>query len=227
MSLNYIHLSQIEKYVLAFAELFKNIIIARYNSDNTKIESYVKVPIVFFYNDKYFDLTEDSTRNNYILNKNDPDIGFPLPRIALKIDSIDYDKNRKFNDTNYCAFLNQYAPTPLKLNLNVFILTKRATDTLIILEQLYPIFKPDINLNVNLSDKITNIPFKTVWDNTDLGIPDTQEWGVVTKIETILNFSSYIYLFKMPTTLPTNLTIEWDIKGKNEDNDILESILEC
>lgn len=148
-TLSHYHKS-LRKVTTAFASLFNNIILIRYNNDGTENQRII-VPIEFGDKEKYVKRLEG-----------DPDlfkkIQIQLPRMSYELAGFKYDQTRKLNTnnrnfgsagTNDTVFA-QYNPVPYDFNFALTIYTRNVEDGNQILEQILPYFTPEYSLRLNL-----------------------------------------------------------------------------
>lgn len=153
----YFHHSSIRKYTIALLDMFNNITIPRYNSENIKIKE-IKIPIKFGNRDKAYILSEHDMEN--LVNRNVD----TLPRMVLAFESLskapqrDTNKLSKINKTkkNESTYKYMYNSVAYDFNFNLFIACRTFTDATMIIEQIAPLFRPDITLKIQELDLISN-----------------------------------------------------------------------
>lgn len=140
----------IRKINAAFASLFNNIVLIRYNTDGSENQRLI-VPIEFGDKEKYLKRLEGDPE----LHKK---IQVLLPRMSYELTGFRYDASRKLN-TNNLNFasssssdkvLSQYNPIPYDFSFALTIYTRTVEDGNQILEQIIPYFTPDYSLRLNL-----------------------------------------------------------------------------
>lgn len=84
-------------------------------------------------------------------------IQMTLPRIAYEFKHFYYDNERKLNriyefasGNDSMSKITQYTPVPYNIDIDVSVLSNKINDSNQILEQLIPIFTPDIKIKSNL-----------------------------------------------------------------------------
>ena len=187
----------IRKYIIAFGNLFNDIVIARLNTDGERIQA-IEVPIAYGPKEKWL-----------VRLKQDPNleqnIGITLPRIGFEIVSMNYAPQRKLASTLQNAHLKnsdlnklntQYTPVPYDLNIMLSIFVKNADDGAQILEQILPYFRPEFTTNIRLipeMDVVVDAPVVL----QDVSIEDTYEGDFDTRRALIynLNFSMKAYIY--------------------------------
>ena len=142
--------SSIRKAVIAFGNLFNNILIDRKDGDNNVVQT-LKVPLSYAPSQKFLAIVEQQTVSG------EKSFQIILPRMAFEMTSINYDpsrrvslvqQNRSVNATS--TTLNaQYAPSPYNIQISLYIYVKNQDDGLQIVEQILPYFNPDFNLSLN------------------------------------------------------------------------------
>lgn len=143
------------KYVALFGTLFNDITIDRVDAANNNTLSTLTVPLSYGPKDRYL----ARLRENPDLLR---EINQILPRMSFEITSIEYDSNRKLNtigkntaivtipSTNPNELNSQYNPVPYNFNIELSILTRNVDDSLRIVEQILPFFKPEWTTTINL-----------------------------------------------------------------------------
>ena len=164
--MNYFHHSSIKNYTIALLDLFNDIHVPRYNSSGEKIDDII-VPIKFGSRDKAYMLSEHDMDNIHNGNVN------VLPRMVLQFDSMSKAQDR---DTNKLSKINKrklgknpadlmyeyhYNARAYDFTFTLFIATRTFTDATIIVEQIAPMFRPDISLKIqemDIQDEPTTVP---------------------------------------------------------------------
>lgn len=140
----------IRKITTAFASLFNNIVLIRYNPDESENQRII-VPIVYGDREKYTKRIEGDPE----LYKK---IQILLPRMSYELTGFKYDASRKLNTNNRNfapglsadSALAQYNPVPYDFGFALTIYTRNIEDGNQILEQIIPYFTPDYSLKLNL-----------------------------------------------------------------------------
>ena len=187
----------IRKYIIAFGNLFNDIIIARLNTAGERIQA-IEVPIAYGPKEKWL-----------VRLKQDPNleqnVGITLPRIGFEIVSMAYAPQRKLASTLQNAHLknsdlnklnSQYTPVPYDLNIMLSIFVKNADDGAQILEQILPYFRPEFTTNIRLipeMDVVVDAPVVI----QDVSIEDTYEGDFDTRRALVynLNFNMKAYIY--------------------------------
>jgi len=187
----------IRKYIIAFGNLFNDIVIARLNTAGERIQA-IEVPIAYGPKEKWL-----------VRLKQDPNleqnVGITLPRIGFEIVSLNYAPQRKLASTLQNAHLknsdlnklnSQYTPVPYDLNILLSIFVKNADDGAQILEQILPYFRPEFTTNIRLIPEM-NVVVDTPVVLQDVSIEDTYEGDFDTRRALIynLNFSMKAYIY--------------------------------
>lgn len=149
---NYYYHQILRKTIVAFGTLFNDIHI-RHTSDDSSVESDIKVPIAYGPMQKFLAKLEQQRD----LAK---PIAITLPRLSFEIVGISYDSTRKSSITKSFKALDGenlkkvYFPVPYNVSFELNILSKLNEDALQILEQILPYFQPTFNLTIDLVDSI-------------------------------------------------------------------------
>lgn len=164
--MDYFFHSSIKNYTIALLDMFSDIHLPRYNSSGDKIEDII-IPIKFGSKEKAYMLSEHDLENLHSGNVN------TLPRMVLAFESMtkaqDRDTNkihkinkRKLND-DPTSLIYEYHHNGVAydFNYNIYIATRTFTDATIIVEQIAPMFRPDITLKIqemDIQEKPTSVP---------------------------------------------------------------------
>lgn len=217
--LNYKYFSQLSKYKISVASLFRNIIVARYDA-SMAITKYILVPLVNAQNGTLYDLANSKTiRNN--ITTNDVETNFPVPSMALKLVDVNPDKKRQLNPLNTINDEKEYSPVSYQVPMELSIVTKREDDTLAIVEQILPSFKDDRSLFVNVTSEIKE-KITVRLENTDLNIPDEISKFDAPLIESTITLLVDVNIYKIKQEVPPDLTIEFE--NLASINNIFENI---
>jgi hypothetical protein len=139
----------IRKAIVAFGNMFNNIVIDRRDLNGNVIQN-IAIPLAYAPKQKILARIEQQP---------DVDINetqIVLPRMSFEMVSLSYDPNRKIAPIQQSRALNntnntlntQYAPTPYNIGVVLYIYAKNQDDGLQIVEQILPYFNPDYNLTL-------------------------------------------------------------------------------
>lgn len=187
----------IRKYIIAFGNLFNDIIVQRLDSSGNRIQSLM-VPLAYGPKEKWLiRMTQDPNL--------DQEVAITLPRMGFEIISMNYAAQRKLSSTIRNVRLKttdndridtQYTPVPYDINILLSIFVRNADDGAQILEQILPYFRPEFTTNVRLIPEM-NIIVDTPVVLQDVTIEDTYEGDFDTRRALIYNLTfnvkSYIY----------------------------------
>ena len=150
-------LNSIKTHINIFGSVFDNILIKR--SANTTI----KMPIAY--------ANKDALQQMVLRRGTDPDnikdnVEMTLPRLAFELYSIRYNGEQKLNrvheylghDSNF-SIDSVLTHVPYKLYMNLYVITNKNDDYMQVLEQILPVFTPDIKLAVNYETANTTLVF--------------------------------------------------------------------
>jgi len=139
----------IRKIIVGFGNIFDNITLVRYNTDESEAERFI-VPIAY------------ASKERYVMRlEGDPDldkkIQMTLPRMSFEMNGISYDSSRKQN-TNVKAFAqqsngsvsSQYNPVPYNFDFSLYIYVRNIEDGSQIIEHILPFFAPDYTIKINM-----------------------------------------------------------------------------
>jgi len=164
--MKYFHHQSIKNYTIALLDLFNDIHVPRYKKNGDLLHDVI-VPIKFGNRDKAYMLSEHDIENLHTGNVN------VLPRMVLQFDGMTKAPER---DTNKLSKINKkkvgsnpaqllfnyhYNAVAYDFNYTVFIACRSFTDATIIVEQIAPMFRPDITLKIqelDIQEKPTSVP---------------------------------------------------------------------
>lgn len=182
----------IRKITVAFGDLFNNITLVRYNSNDTEQERFI-VPIDY------------ATKELYVMRvQGDPNLDkkvmMTLPRMSYELNGIEYDSSRK-QMTNIKHFkqngsttTSQYVPVPYNFNFSLYLYVRNIEDGNQIIEHILPYFAPDYTIKVNM-------------------IP---EMGIIKEVPVILDDTKYEVTYEGDYTSDTRViiwTLNFTVKG--------------
>jgi len=187
----------IRKYVIAFGNLFNDIIVQRLDSSGNRIQSLL-VPLAYGPKEKWLvRLVQDPNL--------DQDVAITLPRMGFEIQSMIYSPQRKLSSTiknvrlkttDFNRVDTQFIPVPYDITFLLSIFVKNADDGAQILEQILPYFRPEFTTQVNLIPEM-KIVVDTPVVLQDVSIEDTYEGDFDTRRALIYNLTfnlkGYIY----------------------------------
>jgi len=187
----------IRKYVIAFGNLFNDIIVQRLDSSGNRIQSLL-VPLAYGPKEKWLvRLVQDPNL--------DQDVAITLPRMGFEIQSMIYSPQRKLSSTiknvrlkttDFNRVDTQFIPVPYDITFLLSIFVKNADDGAQILEQILPYFRPEFTTQVNLIPEM-KIVADTPVVLQDVSIEDTYEGDFDTRRALIYNLTfslkGYIY----------------------------------
>lgn len=138
----------IRKAIIAFGNMFNNIVVERKDSAGNIVQ-LLRVPLSYAPKQKFL---------ARIQQRPDADIQntqVVLPRMSFEMVQLDYDPNRKVSPLQQSRSVDsattastQYAPTPYNLMVYLYIYSRNQDDALQIIEQILPYFNPDYNLTL-------------------------------------------------------------------------------
>ena len=179
----------LRKYVMAFGNLFNDIIVQRLNTSGVKVQS-IAVPIAYGPKEKFL-----------VRLKQDPNLdsktAITLPRIGFEISSYQYAANRKLSSTikninilnsDKARLKSQYVPVPYDITFALSIFVKNADDGCQIVEQILPYFRPEFTTNVRLIPEM-DIVVDTPVVLQDITVEDAYEGDFDTRRALVYNLN--------------------------------------
>ena len=173
--------SIIRKYVIAFGNLFNDIVVQRFDNSVERIQA-IAVPISY------------GSKESFLVRlRQDPDLDQPvsivLPRMGFEIQSMVYSSERKLGSIvknikriqqNDTEVRNQFVPVPYDINIALFIFARNTDDGTQIIEQILPYFKPEFTTQVNTIPEL-NIKADVPVVLEDVSVEDVYEGDFVTR----------------------------------------------
>ena len=187
----------IRKYVIAFGNLFNDIIIQRLDVNGNRIQS-ILVPLAYGPKEKWLvRLVQDPNL--------DADVAITLPRMGFEITGMSYASSRKLSSTlqnvrlrpsDFSRLDTQFIPVPYDIDFQLSVFVKNADDGAQIIEQILPFFRPEFPTQVNLSPEMQVVVDTPIVLN-GVTIEDTYEGDFDTRRALIYNltFSVKAYLY--------------------------------
>jgi len=207
MSTHFYH-AVTKKAIIAFASLFNDIHIVRYNLDGTEKER-IKVPLVYMTRQKFL------TRIESVPNLENQ-IQYNVPAMSFEFSSFIYDPARKTNvfqktiqknDSN--DYYMRYGRTPYNVTFMLNILTKNTEDSLQIIEQILPWFSPEYAVTVkmiNPTDMSVDIPFVIQNVSYDENVEGSSMEDDFKFVNSQIEFTAKVYYYGPLTNLPLAAT---------------------
>ena len=140
------------KLIIAFGQIFNNIVIQRTNSTGG-VTARIKVPLAYAPKEKFL------VRLDQQANLESREFATTLPRMGFEITGLSYDASRKLTRVQKYSKVKSgedgekmnynYTPVPYNIAMNLYIFTATAEDGLQIVEQILPYFQPDYTVTIN------------------------------------------------------------------------------
>lgn len=199
--MQYFYHNSIKNYTIAMLDLFNDIHIPRYNEDGER-EKDIIVPIKFGNRDKAFMLNDNDIENLTSGNVN------VLPRFALEFNSMskaldrNTNKNLKINKTrkgqtsDILNYEYHYNAVAYDFDFTLYLGTRTFTDATIVIEQIAPMFRPDISLKIqelDIQTEPTTVPVSIGEFDISLPDPDPDEFRII-EVSVPLTLKGNLYL---------------------------------
>ena len=146
----------LRKLIIAFGQVFNNIVIQRTNKTGG-VTARIKVPLAYAPKEKFM------VRLDQQANLNSREFATSLPRMGFEIKGLSYDPSRKLTRVQKYSQVKSgedgkkvnfnYTPVPYNIDLQLYLFTATAEDGLQIIEQILPYFQPDYTVTVNNKNK--------------------------------------------------------------------------
>ena len=187
------------KLIVAFGQIFNNIVIQRTNSTGG-VTARIKVPLAYAPKEKFL------VRLDQQANLESREFATTLPRMGFEITGLAYDASRKLTRVQKYSKVKtgedgkkmnyNYSPVPYNISMSLYVFTATAEDGLQIIEQILPFFQPDYTVTVNVVPELNikrdipivlgNINYEDTYDGSF-----TQRRAVIYS----LSFTAKTYLF--------------------------------
>jgi hypothetical protein len=176
--MQYFFHNSIRNYTIALLDLFNDIHIPRFDESGERIDD-IKIPIKFGNRDKAYQLDEHEIENLINGNVN------VLPKMVLEFNSMakaldrNTNKNHKINKrkkgTNPAdlTYEYHYNAVAYDFEFTLYLATRNFTDATIVIEQIAPMFRPDISMKINeldIQESPTTVPVAI--GDFDITLPD-------------------------------------------------------
>jgi len=209
------------KLIIAFGQIFNNIVIQRTNSTGG-VTARIKVPLAYAPKEKFL------VRLDQQANLESREFATTLPRMGFEITGLAYDPSRKLTRVQKYSKVKSgedgkklnynYTPVPYNISMNLYVFTATAEDGLQIIEQILPYFQPDYTVTVNVVPDLGikrdipivlgNINYEDTYDGSF-----TQRRAVIYT----LSFTAKTYLFGPMSNQNVIKTVQADI-GSDTDS---------
>ena len=143
----------LRKLIVAFGQVFNNVVIQRTNSTGG-VTARIKVPLAYAPKEKFM------VRLDQQANLNSREFATSLPRMGFEITGLSYDASRKLTRVQKYSQVKEnedgkkteyhYTPVPYDIDMDLYIFTATAEDGLQIVEQILPYFQPDYTVTINV-----------------------------------------------------------------------------
>ena len=203
------------KLIVAFGQIFNNIVIQRTNSTGG-VTARITVPLAYAPKEKFL------VRLDQQANLESREFATSLPRMGFEITGLSYDSSRKLtrvqkyskvktNESGEKMNFN-YTPVPYNITMNLYIFTATAEDGLQIVEQILPYFQPDYTVTINAVPDL-NIKRDIPIVIGNITYEDTYDGAFTTRRAVIytISFTAKTYLFGPMSNQGVIKTVQADI----------------
>ena len=189
----------LRKLIIAFGQVFNNIVIQRTNSTGG-VTARIKVPLAYAPKEKFM------VRLDQQANLNSREFATSLPRMGFEITGLNYDPSRKLTRVQKYSQVKtgedgkkvnfNYTPVPYNINLQLYLFTATAEDGLQIVEQILPYFQPDYTVTINAIPEMgikRDVPITL----NSVNYEDTYDGSFTTRraVNYTLGFTAKTYLY--------------------------------
>ena len=212
---NFFYNEGMRKIIIAFGQLFNNIIIQSTSSTGA-VTKRIKVPLAYAPKEKFL------VRLDQQPQLDDRSFAITLPRLGFEISGLAYDPTRKLTRVQKFKkvkagesgeVLNyNYVPVPYNISLNLYAFTATAENGLQIVEQILPFFQPDYTITVNVLPEL-NIKRDIPIILNSVSYEDSYSGDFTTRRAVIytLNFTAKTYLFGPMSNQGVIKTVQSDV----------------
>ena len=149
--MSYFHHSLLRNLTIGFGSLFNNLFIRKTESDGAIIDEY-RVPLSYANKDRFISKIRNDREGTRIQSF--------IPRIGFTMESLTYAPDRQLSAHNKISGKvkqvdgkwvknSSYTPAPYDIEYTVSIYTNNTDDSLQLIEQIAPMFRPDFNMSIN------------------------------------------------------------------------------
>ena len=186
----------IRRYVIAFGNMFNDMLVRRINNAGTTVQT-IQVPLAYGPKEKFL-----------VRLRQDPNlerqVAISLPRAGFELLTLMYDANRRLagtqrnvitvTDKNKLDY--QYVPVPYDFNFSLYLFIANADDGAQLLEQVVPYFGPEWTNSIKLIPSM-NITMDVPTYLNSISIDDAYEGDFETRRSLIytLDFTMRGYLY--------------------------------
>lgn len=157
-----IYFASARRMMIAFATIFSEMYITRQDKDGNTIRD-VRVPFEYGSKAFWFRKMQERERNQELKTN------LMLPRMSFSLSTLSYDAARKMNTMNYVSNElaqdmkgKQLSPVPYNLGVRMSVWATNLEDLLMIVEQILPLFSPQINVRIREVDDLN------IWNDVDI-----------------------------------------------------------
>ena len=205
----------LRKLIIAFGQVFNNIVIQRTNKTGG-VNARIKVPLAYAPKEKFM------VRLDQQANLNSREFATSLPRMGFEITGLNYDPTRKLTRVQKYSQVKSgedgkkvnfnYTPVTYNLSFSLYSFTASAEAGLQIVEQILPFFQPDYTVTINAIPEL-NIKRDVPIVLNSVNYQDTYDGAYNTRRAVIytLNFTAKTYLFGPDATSKTIKTVQVDM----------------
>lgn len=167
-NIDYLGNSPIRISLLAFAQLFSNIYVTKFDTNGKPLKEKRKVQINFAPKSTIVSFLDETTR---LPNSNFPELGKRLPFLSFDMTGLSYNNAHQTPATlKHAAFGNPnlqdgkyiYTISPFIFDFQLDIWSKEFQPALEILNQIIPLFRPEVSIKIKTQKTgrmITDIKF--------------------------------------------------------------------
>ena len=193
--MKFYHHQSIKKYTIALLELFSNFNLQRYNENGEVIKEFT-VPIKFGNREKAFILQDFNNKDLIKGNIN------YFPRMILEFNSMSKASNRNTNKNSKIKFKSEdgikkyfYNSVAYNFNFTLYIATKGFTDATVLIEQIAPLFRPDVTVKIqelDIIDEPTSVQVSI--GDFEIELPDVGDEPKIVKVSLPITLKGNLYL---------------------------------
>lgn len=159
-----IYFASMRRMMIAFATIFREMYITRKDSNGNTVQD-VRVPLEYGSKSHWFRKMQERA----MMEKKNVGTNLTLPRMSFAMTSMTYDSSRKMNTMNYASNElaqdmqgKQLAPVPYNVGVSMSVWATNLEDLLMIVEQILPLFSPQINVRIREVDDMN------IWNDIDI-----------------------------------------------------------
>ena len=197
----YFYNESLRKLVVSFGNLFNQIQIGKYDSNNA-LQEKIRVPITYSPKEKFIrrirnmsSISDDITKTQVTL----PAMGFDITAVIYDLERVT-NKLRKKTYKNGTSYQQMYNEVPYNVSFGLYIFTRYIEENLQIVEQILPYFSPNFNMTLNLNTSHTKVDVPINLNAMQMQEDYAGDFQTRRSVVSTLSFTAKTYVYGPVTT---------------------------